>query len=937
MERKIIEGAGLFVRMLIRNWAQGSKAASQNFVDFEQFAQNCGLDIFDARNFNFTLERFVNEIAKDFIQEFGDGIESSERKEEFITHLVNDIKKVSLNEEKAACEFLEPEKLRSAILKVSEEDRDLWSEKENDLYVGCVRYLSKACIDFISKWPSFTTEALKVILKRQDEFHQELAEIFRELHSMQNLMKSTEDQYKEYESIYRENIADRFCKVELIGSGIADRRVRKYDLSSAYVELECVEHVQSVRINLSDVFRYKNIVWIKGEAGSGKTTFLHWLAVCSAKNENHKISNVGHTIPIVIELRNAEWPLNLQTVVNKFSKTIGCECPQQWLTEQLKRKRVIVLLDGLDEIKEADRESTLELIEELAEKYPGIKVLITARNSVKNDLRCPNVTYEIRPMNMENIKKFVLYWHRAVLYTDAVVDDGKIESLQYNLVTKITYSPALKNLAGNPLLCAMICALNFVQNEQLPDNKMEIYEKCCEMLIDARDKQRNIKNMEISSVLSYTKKKRILEELAYWMLRNNRSSESRQNVEEFLGNLIQYSNIFGSAFTYKAEHVLDYFLERSGVIREPEKDEIDFIHKTFLEYLAVKAICRNCDWNRLVEEACNVNWKETIIMCFSEMGEAQVNQVLRELVKEGRNRRDDKYILMASMGASNATFSDKTVQKEIDSLIERMIPPTRFEISQIAKAGTYLIPFLFYKEKYEEDERLRCLELLDRLETEQTIPAVLSYLETNDSTQISMRAVNILIKYDENMLDEYNVKEQLCRILAKSVHDGRLTVCDNMMGILYGVNLNGSFRRQMGAVNVLEINIFSNDLYEDDSDFEGFEIPVLSRLDFSWNRIFTNEKECSVFEKKSNSVNDYGFTQYDSDFYKYFANVKILKIKGTLSNINLLDYFNQLEKLYLGDYNLYTKELKNQIMRYSVTHKMKFKNDGRLLCKKPDR
>ena len=36
------------------------------------------------------------------------------------------------------------------------------------------------------------------------------------------------------------------------------------------------------------------------------------------------------------------------------------------------------------------------------------------------------------------------------------------------------------------------CALNYVNNEQLPEGKMELYEKCCEMLMDARDNQRKI-------------------------------------------------------------------------------------------------------------------------------------------------------------------------------------------------------------------------------------------------------------------------------------------------------------------------------------------------------------------------------------------------------------------------------------------------------------
>lgn len=39
-------------------------------------------------------------------------------------------------------------------------------------------------------------------------------------------------------------------------------------------------------------------------------------------------------------------------------------------------------------------------------------------------------------------------------------------------------SQQLKSLARNPLLCAMLCALNHMNNEQLPEEKMELDFEC---------------------------------------------------------------------------------------------------------------------------------------------------------------------------------------------------------------------------------------------------------------------------------------------------------------------------------------------------------------------------------------------------------------------------------------------------------------------------
>lgn len=874
LEDKLIELLGMLLRIMMKYWA-----CDDEVEDLVRFAQKNKLSLFESRNFSFTIEGFINDISEKFLREYNEEIENSERKKKIIDQILKDVEKLNLNESKAVYEFTEPDKLRSAIMEQSKEERDSWDETENKFYASCVRYVSKSCVDFIIRWPKFSSENLKIIISRQEEYKENLAIILDEIHSMQKSVKSVEITYQEYESIYREGIVQRYSRVELMGSGISDRQVKKYDLSSAYVELGCYDNGHDREIKLSEVFDQHNIVWIKGEAGSGKTTFLQWMAICSAKDDYKKINKIHNSIPIVIGLRSAEFPLNLQAIVNKFSDSIGYECPNNWLSNVLRKKRAIILIDGLDEIEQNKRESTFEFIEDLEEKYEDIKIIITARNSVTNDLKCLNVTYEIKPMNMENIKEFVKYWHRSVLYNDAVIEDETIVQLQTNLDSQIACNSALKNLATNPLLCAMLCAINYVNNQQLPENKMEIYKKCCEMLIDARDRQREIEinNLEELPVLDQSKKIRILEELAYWMLRNNKSSEERSNVEDFLTKQFVNSNILREKTNFRINYFVNYLIERSGIIREPEIGFIDFIHKTFLEYLAVNAICRSCDWDRIVQEACNVNWKETIIMCFSEMGERQVNQVLKDLVEKGKKEKDDKYILMAALGVSNATFSDKKVNIEIDRLIQSMIPP-RSNIREIAKAGTYLIPFLYNEKKYNDKDRKCCLELLGLIESEKVIPAIMSYLKGDVSFVIQKEALELLSMFSDSILDEYNVKEELCNLLVNSIKENEVKTSIYMINILNNIKLNAYFKKRIGEIENLIIEFGDSQI---------------------------------------------GLHQGNYNFCTFFKKTKILYIFGVISNINIFKYFENMQEIYMNDINMYSNDIMQQIEEFTTEQKMK--------------
>lgn len=840
MEKMIIGVLGVTFRMLLRYWTKDSKVLSTNIVDVEQFAQQCGLTVWEAKKFNRTIEDFIDIIAENFIKEFGSQIEGEKRKKAIFYQIQEDIEKINISDVHLIAAISNPEDLRNLIMNQSRKEREYWSDTEIGAYTNCVKYISKAGIEFVSKLPNFTPKALEIVIKRQEEYHQELYNILMDIHSMTSLIKSVDTTYREYESIYREKLIDKYSKVELIGAGINNaRNVTRYDISSAYVELSCInEDEYGEEIELSQVFSEANVVWIKGEAGSGKTTFLQWIAVCAAKNEYQKIENIRNTIPIIVELRNAKWPINLQDAVNRITTIYGSSCPDGWILDLLEKSRIVLLFDGLDEINHVKRLEVYKFVEDIVERYPKIKVLLTARNSVKDCIDCESTDYEILPMKMENIKKFVVYWHRSVLRKDAIINDQEIDRLQFNLKKKIVESPSLKILAKNPLLCAMICALNYVNNEQLPEGKMELYEKCCEMLMDARDNQRKIDGNIYENLprLDYGKKRKILEEMSYWMMNGNVSSENKDNVIEYLKHLLKDTNILlDNKKEYSAEDVLDYLIDRSGIIREPEEGVIDFIHKTFMEFLAVKTICRNCDWNVLIREACNVNWKETIIMCFREMGKENATRVLNKLVYEGEFRGDDRYILIASLSASNAIFlSNNEIKGEIDNKIKKMIPPKQSDLSEIAQAGTYLLPFLSDSEEYSNDEKERCLNVLDRIGTEEAIPIILSYIEGSGNDHIKIYALDMLCGFNNSVLEEYNVREQLIKNLLNLIKKGSLKIYESMINLIGNEKLLDKEIEKIEKVKFLHLicGVLEDSLYIGETDilyyFKGCRKVVLS-------------------------------------------------------------------------------------------------------------
>src|SRR5437016_12069120 len=125
-------------------------------------------------------------------------------------------------------------------------------------------------------------------------------------------------------------------------------------------------------------------------------------------------------------------------------------------------------------------------------------------------------------MDLFDIYSFIDHWHKAVreeLYEDE--EKTELEFVAKHLKEDVKRTASLRNLATNPLLCAMLCALNHYRRQQLPEDRIELYEACCSLLIERRDKERRIELSEDYPALKYRQKRLFLEDLAYWMIKND--------------------------------------------------------------------------------------------------------------------------------------------------------------------------------------------------------------------------------------------------------------------------------------------------------------------------------------------------------------------------------------------------------------------------------
>src|SRR5437588_6306482 len=296
------------------------------------------------------------------------------------------------------------------------------------------------------------------------------------------------------------------------------------------------DEVSKSIVSVETVLRHSHRLLIRGMAGSGKTTLLRWIAVNSAAQSfKEPLTNWNKVLPFYVSLRycvdsGLPGPEDFPKLI---TPAIADTMPKRWVHIALELGHAIILVDGLDEVPALQRTDVHMWLRDLIGAYPKAYFIITTRPSAVEEGWMDREGFtdtELLPMELPDIRAFIDHWHMAVA-EQLQDEEEKVElsSFAQHLKEEVESSRAIRNLATNPLLCAMLCALNRERREQLPSDRIKLYEACCEMLIERRDKERRISLEDYpAKALAYREKLVFLEDLAFWLIINGWSQVELQ-------------------------------------------------------------------------------------------------------------------------------------------------------------------------------------------------------------------------------------------------------------------------------------------------------------------------------------------------------------------------------------------------------------------------
>ncbi len=366
--------------------------------------------------------------------------------------------------------------------------------------------------------------------------------------------------------------------------------------------------IQSRIPGLEALKNYPKLI-VLGKPGAGKTTFLKHLATqCNyGKLEADKV-------PIFVTLKDFAESENCKYILEYIvEQLISYGINNTEIAEQiLSQGKGLILLDGLDEVRELDCYRVLQEVHSFSEKFSNNYFVISCRIATHEYTLEQFTEVEIADFDEQQIATFARKWF-------AEKDPAK----SYKFLEKLRKNLPIQEIATNPLLLTMLC-LMFEELADFPANSSELYQEGLHLLLRKWDAKRNIEREQIYKKLSVQHKEDLLSQIALLTFKRGdyffKQNELEQHIANYICNLPSVSTTT-ELLQLDSEAVVKSIEAQHGLLVERARGIYSFSHLSFQEYFTAKEIVSSSDpqvlettLRELVSNITERRWREVFLL-----------------------------------------------------------------------------------------------------------------------------------------------------------------------------------------------------------------------------------------------------------------------------------------------------------------------------------
>ncbi len=340
-------------------------------------------------------------------------------------------------------------------------------------------------------------------------------------------------------------------------------------------------------IDLEEALRSNRRLVIEGKPGCGKTTFVRWLAwmLCRPGGPPANLLWLAG-FPIWVRIREldqyiANTPkggaapataVDARWIAHFLASHKEWDLDEAFFADKLNQADTVLLLDGLDEA--GDHERRVDMVNTIlgAAGQCGCRIVVTTRPGAHQG-RTTLGGFEpaaIDDLDDSGIDGFLLQWCRWLKR-----DDEAAAQTYYDKLRPAVAVPAIRHLAGNPLMLTSLAVLHF-RRHRLPEQRVKLYEQILDWLAEqAADRRREYPKDVLLERFGF---------LALGMQEWKGGQKLSIGIGDAAGLLTQ-----GKGSLAPMRQFLEHAQIESGIVTL-QSGEIAFWHRSFQEYLAARTM-----------------------------------------------------------------------------------------------------------------------------------------------------------------------------------------------------------------------------------------------------------------------------------------------------------------------------------------------------------
>lgn len=353
---------------------------------------------------------------------------------------------------------------------------------------------------------------------------------------------------------------------------------------------------------------------IYGKPGAGKTTFLKRLAMECANGAFR-----AELVPVFVTLKDFAESDGSPSLSRYIQRLWGENANSQTI---LREGRALILLDGLDEVRDQDFVRVRTSIELFTTEFNRCCIALTCRIAAREYAFERFSEVEMADFNKAQIQTFAARWF------DVQGEKKKARAF----LAKLEANQPVFELASCPLLLTLLC-LVFQERNDFDGTRAELYGEGLDILLRKWDAKRGVER-DRPYGLSITNMENLLSEIAYSRFMASEYFFNQGSLEKQIEGFFTARKLLKPNQELLPARVLNSIESHLGLLVQRAVRVYSFSHLTFQEYLSAQRVARKT--TLLAEIGPYVGdrrWREVWLLLVTMLDE---DYIIREL----KNRVD---------------------------------------------------------------------------------------------------------------------------------------------------------------------------------------------------------------------------------------------------------------------------------------------------------